>query len=88
MKNKKIFSEIPNQQRKYTQPVPHGNQHSSFFPPLFSPLILTAPTVTTYTEPKAFSPSPIAFKASSEHTHLVLPSSYHLTITRSSILLW
>ena len=56
MKNKKIFSEIPNQQRKYTQPVPHENQHSSFFPTrLNGPLILTAPAVTTYTERKAFS---------------------------------
>ena len=53
MKNiyKKIFfSEISNQQRKYTQPVPHENEHSSFFPTRLNvPLILTAPVVTTYT---------------------------------------
>ena len=49
MKNN-FFLENSNQQRKYTQPVPHENERSSFFPTRLNvPLILTAPAVTTYT---------------------------------------
>ena len=51
MKNiEKKNSEISIQQRKYTQPFPHENEHSSFFPiRLNVRFILTAPAVTTYT---------------------------------------